>query len=75
MQATRGHSMRDRSPPQPDCFELAPRQDAMLPRRQTRELAVERVLDEFCTYVVHFSSFAGHAPRLAGKSARVTRAS
>jgi hypothetical protein len=72
MQPSGGHSMCDRSPPQPDCVELPPRHDAVLPRRQTRDPAVERVLDEFCTYVVHLSSFAGHAPRLAGKFARVT---
>jgi hypothetical protein len=64
--------MRDRPAPQADSFELPPRHDAVLPRRQARNLAIQRVLDEFCTYVVHFSSFAFHASRLAWKSARVT---
>jgi hypothetical protein len=75
MQPPRGHAMHDRPAPQADGFELPPRHDAVLPRRQARDLAIQRVLDEFCTHVVHFSSLAGHAPRLAGKNARVTRAS
>jgi hypothetical protein len=72
MQPPCGHAMRDGSASHPHGFELPPRHDAVLLRRQARHLAIQRVLDEFCTYVVHFSSFAFHASRLAGKFVRVT---
>jgi hypothetical protein len=73
MQPPGGHPMRHGPAPQPDRFELAPRNDAVLALRQLRDRAIRRVLDEFCTYVVHFSSLAEHGLSVAGKCARVTR--
>jgi hypothetical protein len=71
MQPPRGRLVRHRPLREPERGEL-PRSDyAVLARREHRDA----LIDDFQTCGVWKPSFAGHGPRLAGKFARVTRAS
>jgi hypothetical protein len=55
-------------------LELAARHHAVLPARDSRDLAVDRPLDELRTSDVHFSSSPGHGSTMTARASRVARA-
>jgi hypothetical protein len=68
MQPPRGGPVRDRPLRKTERGELPRGDDPVLGRREGRDA----LIDDFQTCGVWKSSFACHAPRLAGKFARVT---